>query len=38
MILRDIIIVFLIGSMAISLNNARMFWFFFGALVFNSNK
>ncbi|WP_374723708.1 O-antigen ligase family protein [Calidifontibacillus erzurumensis] len=32
-ILRDIIIILLIGSLAISLNNARMFWVFFGALV-----
>lgn len=35
LILRDIIIVFLIGSMSISLNNARMFWLFLGALIFN---
>ena len=34
LILRDIIIVFLIGSMAISLNNARMFWLFIGAIEF----
>ena len=33
LILRDIIIIFLIGSMAISLNNARVLWFFIGALV-----
>ncbi len=35
MILRDIMVILLIGSMAISLNNARMLWFFFGALVFS---
>lgn len=29
---RDIVIVLLIGSMGISLNNARMFWFFLGLL------
>jgi len=34
-VLRDIIIVFLIGSLAVSLNNARMFWLFLGMLVFN---
>lgn len=33
MILRDIIIIFLLGSMAISLNNARGLWLFMGALV-----
>lgn len=33
-ILRDIIVVFLMGSMALSLNNARMFWFFLGMAVF----
>ncbi|MHA7744961.1 O-antigen ligase family protein [Priestia aryabhattai] len=31
-ILRDILIIFLLGSFAISLNNARMFWFFFGVI------
>ena len=31
--LRDIIIILLIGSIAISFNNARMFWFFIGVLV-----
>ncbi|MFE1242849.1 O-antigen ligase family protein [Fictibacillus sp. NPDC058756] len=31
--LRDILIVFLIGSLAISLNNARMVWFFLGMLL-----
>ena len=34
LILRDIIIVFLLGSMAISLNNAKMFWLFVGAIEF----
>ncbi|WP_251516852.1 O-antigen ligase family protein [Robertmurraya korlensis] len=34
-ILRDIIVILLIGSMAISLNNARMLWLFLGALVFS---
>lgn len=33
-ILRDIVIVFLLGSLAISLNNARMFWVFLGAFAF----
>ena len=31
-ILADMLIVFLIGSLAISLNNARMFWIFLGML------
>lgn len=31
--LRDILLVLLIGSIAVSLNNARMFWFFLGVLV-----
>lgn len=35
LILRDILIIFLIGSLGISLNNARMFWLFLGALMFN---
>ncbi|MGE8078371.1 O-antigen ligase family protein [Peribacillus loiseleuriae] len=35
LILRDILIVFLIGSFAISLNNARMVWFFLGIIAFN---
>lgn len=34
-ILSDIIIILLIGSLAISLNNARMFWLYFGALVYS---
>lgn len=38
LILRDILIVFLIGSLGISLNNARLFWLIFGALVFNMNS
>ena len=33
LILRDIIMILLIGSMAISLNNARVLWLFLGALV-----
>lgn len=33
-ILRDLLIILLIGSIAISLNNARMFWFFLGVLVY----
>ncbi|WP_335441920.1 O-antigen ligase family protein [Neobacillus drentensis] len=32
--LRDILIILLIGSMAVSFNNARMFWFFLGSLVY----
>jgi len=36
-ILKDTIIILLIASLAISLNNARMFWLFFGSLVFNVN-
>jgi O-antigen ligase len=35
LILRDMIVILLIGSMAISLNNARMLWVFLGALVFS---
>lgn len=38
LILRDIMLILLIGSMAISLNNARMLWLFLGALVFALNK
>jgi O-antigen ligase len=33
--IRDILIVFLIGSLSISLNNARMFWIFLGLLASN---
>lgn len=33
-ILREIIIVFMIGSLSLSLNNARMMWFFLGVLAF----
>ncbi len=32
LILRDIILILMIGSLSLSLNNARMFWIFFGAL------
>lgn len=32
-VMKDMLIVFLIGSMAVSLNNARMLWFIFGALL-----
>lgn len=34
-ILRDILVVFSVSSFAISLNNARMMWFFLGIIVFN---
>ena len=34
MTLRDIIIILLIGSLAISLNNARIFWLVLGSLAF----
>lgn len=34
LILRETIIVFLIGSMALSLNNARMLWLFLGILAY----
>lgn len=37
-IARDIVIVLLIGSMGISLNNARMFWFFLGLLSISIQK
>lgn len=37
-VLRDIIILLLVGSMAISLNNARVLWLFLGALVFLIRK
>lgn len=37
-ILRDMIIILLIGSVAISLNNARVLWLFFGALVAGLHK
>lgn len=33
LIMRDILIIFLIGSIAISFNNARVLWLFFGGLV-----
>lgn len=32
-ILRDMMVILLIGSVAISLNNARVLWLFFGALI-----
>ncbi|MFZ3591235.1 O-antigen ligase family protein [Bacillus sp. DJP31] len=35
LILRDIIVILLIGSIAISLNNGRMLWLFLGALVYS---
>lgn len=38
LLLRDIIIIFLIGSLAISLNNARMFWLFWGQLICNTYR
>ena len=38
LILRDIIIILLIGSMAISLNNARVLWLVLGALVFSIKR
>lgn len=37
-IIRDVLIVLLIGSFAISLNNARIFWLFLGALIFYVNQ
>ncbi|MED4534435.1 O-antigen polymerase [Metabacillus fastidiosus] len=37
-ILRDILIVLLLGSVAISLNNARIFWLVLGGLIFYLNK
>lgn len=33
-LLRDMLIPFLVGSLSLSLNNARLFWLLFGALVF----
>lgn len=35
-ILRDILLIFSIGSFSISLNNARMIWFFLGVFVFHT--
>lgn len=35
---RDIVIILLIGSMAISLNNARMLWMFLGGLIYYYNS
>jgi hypothetical protein len=39
-VFRDIIIIFLIGSLSISLNNARMFWLFLGVtlLIIKNNR
>jgi O-antigen ligase len=36
-VFRDIIIVFLVGSLAISFNNARLFWIILGGLLYNIN-
>lgn len=33
LILRDMLFIFLIGSLSLSLNNARMFWFLLGMLI-----
>lgn len=38
LILRDILIILLIGSFAISLNNARMFWMFLGGFIYLVKK
>jgi len=38
LIIRDVIVVLLIASFAISLNNARMFWLFLGSFVFYTNR
>lgn len=37
-IIRDILIIILIGSLAVSFNNARMFWLFLGMFVLSMNK
>lgn len=37
-ILRDSLIILLLGSLAISLNNARIFWIILGALIFYNGK
>lgn len=34
LVLRNIVIIFMVGSMSLSLNNARMFWVFLGMLAF----
>jgi O-antigen ligase len=34
LVVRDVVAVFLIGSLGLSLNNARMFWLFLGGLLF----
>lgn len=38
MVSRDILIILLLGSLAISLNNARIFWLVFGALIYSLSK
>lgn len=38
LVLKDMIIVFLIGSLAISLNNARMFWLLLGLMMCNTYR
>ncbi|QOY34905.1 O-antigen ligase family protein [Anaerobacillus isosaccharinicus] len=38
LILRDIIIIVLFGSMAITLSNARILWFFLGAIVYSLDR
>lgn len=37
-IVRDLLFVFLFGSIAISLNNARMFWLFIGILLYGASS
>jgi O-Antigen ligase len=36
--LRDILLIMLIGSISISFNNARMFWFFLGVIAFRVSQ
>ncbi|WP_160198452.1 O-antigen ligase family protein [Senegalia massiliensis] len=38
LILRDIIVILLIGSLALSLDNARMYWFYLGAFFYEVKK
>lgn len=38
MIVRDILLILLIGSLSLSINNARMLWLFFGVLCSDYNK
>lgn len=38
LILRDIVLILLIGSVAISLNNARLLWLFLGALIYSIDR